>query len=415
MGSLERPNRRDDTTANRNLLNDVYKNYGGELKMLHRYTLLKQNSHFLIGGRYYSGTTERKQGSANKSNDSRFEFLNPDNLENSAYTFPSENAALFMENIFQLTRNWNVTPGLRYEYISTRSDGYYRLLNTNLAGDTLLNLRVYDKRSNSRSFLIAGIGTQLKLNKSVELYANFSQNYRSINFNDMRVENPNFQVDPNLADEKGYTIDGGLRGALKNLLYFDISMFTLQYNDRIGTTLKVDSATFQIVRFRTNIGNSRNNGVEAFAELDWIKLLKPASKHKLSTFVNFSFIDARYTSKEKTFNNKRVEFVPEIIFRTGITYAYKKFGFTCQYSYTDEQFSEATNAPSSPSGIYGLIPAYSIVDVSANYTYKKIGLIAGVNNVLNATYFTRRAEGYPGPGIIPADPVNFYATLRYKF
>lgn len=416
LGVLGRTERPEVITSRRNLLNDVYNNYGAELKFLQRYKLFNQNNHFLAGVRYYRGQTLRKQGDADSTAAANFNFLNPDNLENSSYTFPSENVAVFTENIFQLTKKWNVTPGLRFEYIRTASEGYYRLQNTDLAGNVLPGAgKVYDNRTNERSFLLGGIGTQYKLNSRIEMYANISQNYRSINFNDMRVVNPNFQIDPNLKDENGYTVDGGLRGAIKNLLYFDVSVFMLQYNDRIGTALKVDSTTYQIVRYRTNIGNSRNLGVEAFAELDWIKLVSKKSRHKLSTFVNLSYINAYYISSQVAYDGKTVEFVPEIIFRTGITYAYKKFGITCQYSYTGDQFSDATNAVSAPSGIYGIIPAYSILDLSVNYKYKIVGINAGINNLLNSTYFTRRAEGYPGPGIIPADPINFYLGLQLKF
>lgn len=415
LGFLGRPERPDISTTNRTLLSDQYKNYGAEFRCLKRYTLAGNASHFLIGARYYSGNTDRKQGDASKTEDADFRFLNPENLENSAYTFPSKNTAVFIENIFQITKKWSLTPGVRYENISTESAGYYRLINTDGSGDTILDVSISDNRRSVRNFILGGIGTQLKLNKSIELYANFSQNYRSINFNDMRVVNPNFQIDPNLKDENGFTVDGGMRGAIKNLLYFDVSVFMLQYNDRIGTALKVDSATFQIVRYRTNIGNSRNLGVEAFAELDWIKLVSKKSRHKLSTFVNLSYINAYYISSQVAYDGKTVEFVPEIIFRTGVTYAWKKFGMTCQYSYTGEQFSDATNAVSAPSGIYGIIPAYSILDLSVNYKYKIVGINAGINNLLNSTYFTRRAEGYPGPGIIPADPINFYLGLQLKF
>jgi Fe(3+) dicitrate transport protein len=415
LGVLTRTERGDDTSANRNLLRDVYANFGAELRLLHRYALLKNNSHFLIGARYYQGKTNRKQGDASKQADADFDFLNPGNLENSAYTFPSKNIALFAENVFQLTTKWSVTPGLRYEHISTASEGYYRVLNRNMAGTIIFDQKVQDNRTNTRDFFLLGIGSQFKLNSSIELYANISQNYRSINFNDMRVLNPNAQVDPNLKDESGYTADGGIRGSIKNLLYFDASLFLLQYNDRIGTSLRVDSSTFQIVRYRTNIGRSRNTGVEVFAELDWMQVIRKGSAHKLSTFVNFSYIQAFYTSPDKAYDGKKVEFVPDVIFRTGISYGYKKFSFTYQYSYAGQQFSDATNAPYSPSAIYGIIPAYTIMDLSAGYTWKLVGLSAGINNMANAKYFTRRTDGYPGPGIIPADPVNFYVTLRLKF
>ncbi|MCE3230052.1 MAG: TonB-dependent receptor, partial [Bacteroidetes bacterium] len=309
-----------------------------------------------------------------------------------------------------------ITPGVRFENITTSSEGYYRLVNRDLAGNVLLDMRMPDNRSNSRSFVLAGIGTQYKIKTNYEFYANFSQNYRSINFNDMRVNNPNYQVDPNLKDETGFTADGGFRGVVKDLLYFDVSAFLLQYNNRIGTILTTDTLTYNVIRYRTNVSNSRNLGVEAFTEIDWIKLFSKESKHKFSTFVNFSFINAIYTGgQQPAFENKKVEYVPDMIVRTGITYAYKKFSVTGQYAYTSEQFSDATNAVSSSSAIYGIIPAYSVIDVSAGYSWKYFGVFAGVNNVTNSLYFTRRTEGYPGPGILPADPMNGYVTLQFKF
>jgi Fe(3+) dicitrate transport protein len=131
--------------------------------------------------------------------------------------------------------------------------------------------------------------------------------------------------------------------------------------------------------------------------------------------VNASYIDARYISSEQTaFNNKIVELVPPYILRSGITYKYKKFSTTIQGSHTAQQYSDATNSIFNTTAITGIIPAYSIFDWSAQYTYKAFNLSAGVNNFTNQSYFTRRAEGYPGPGIIPSDPVNFYVTLQVK-
>ncbi len=416
LGYLGRIDRKDDTTANRNLLSDTYTNLGSELRVLKRYSLFGLNSHVLVGGRYYQGHTKRLQGDASNSNTADFTFLNPENLENSSYEFPSQNISLFMENIFQLTSKWNITPGMRFEYISTNSKGYYRLLNKDLAGNILLDKKIEDSRSNNRSILLAGIGTQYKFIPELELYLNYSQNYRSINFNDMRVVNPNFQVNPNLKDENGYTLDGGFRGIVRDMLYFDVSGFLLKYNQRIGTVLNVDTLTYQIVRYRTNVSDSRNIGVEAFAEMDWIKLFSKKSKYRFSTFVNTSFINAIYVNSEQpAFEGKKVEYVPDLILRTGLTYTYENFKFSWQYSYTGLQYSDATNSEFSPSAIYGVVPEYTVMDLSVSYTYKKITLNSGVNNLGNSEYFTRRAEGYPGPGIMPGDPRNYYVTLQFKF
>ncbi|MDO1502665.1 hypothetical protein Q2T40_21540 [Winogradskyella maritima] len=83
----------------------------------------------------------------------------------------------------------------------------------------------------------------LKLNSSVEFYGNFSQNYRSVTFSDIRVVNPSFQVDENISDEDGFTADIGFRGRHKNVLSYDVSAFSLLYDNRLGEILKSETQT----------------------------------------------------------------------------------------------------------------------------------------------------------------------------
>lgn len=416
LGFLGRADRRDDTTANRTLLSDKYKNFGSEVRLLHHYNLLNNHSVFLIGTRYYNGNTIRRQGLANNKSSPDFEFLHPEKPENSDYVFPSRNYAVFTENLYNIGTKFSVTPGLRFEYISTQSNGYYNIVNTLLNGDTIFFQEVKEKQQNNRKFFLGGIGLMYKPTTSIEIYSNFSQNYRSINFNDMRVVNPNLKVDPNLKDETGYTADAGCRLSYKNLLYADVSVFYLRYNNRIGTILASDDG-LNTYRLRTNVSDSRNIGVESFIELNILKLFKrSAVKYQLNIYSNVSYIDARYLgSKQTAFQNKMVELVPAQINRYGISFKHKKFGASVQYSSTSEQFTDASNTKLTADGSTGLIPEYRVIDCSAFYNYKWIGLSAGINNVLNEMYFTRRADGYPGPGIIPSDPRNFYCTLKVEF
>jgi Fe(3+) dicitrate transport protein len=87
-----------------------------------------------------------------------------------------------------------------------------------------------------------------------------------------------------------------------------------------------------------------------------------------------------------------------------------------QYTYLSTQFTDAQNSSSGDiSGIVGEIPAYSILDFSSAYKYRFAKIEVGVNNVLDNSYFTRRATGYPGPGIIPSAPRNWYVGLELKF
>jgi Fe(3+) dicitrate transport protein len=66
-------------------------------------------------------------------------------------------------------------------------------------------------------------------------------------------------------------------------------------------------------------------------------------------------------------------------------------------------------------GNTGLIPSYSVTDLTASYKFSKnLQLKAGINNVLDRRYFTRRAGGYPGPGALPADGRTFFITVGAK-
>lgn len=415
IGFLGLINRVDPMTE-RNLLQDKFRNIGAELRYVVQYNFMKSVSTLLVGGRYYRGLTLRKQGFGNDGKDANFNFLNPDDLEHSDYNFPSENISLFTENVFRITRKFNVTPGVRFEYISTKSDGYYNEQYTDLAGNVIYKNKVQDNRSNYRSFVLLGLGMGYKISSNIEMYSNFSQNYRSINFNDMRIVNPNSKVDNNLQDEKGYSTDLGMRGNVKNYLNFDVSLFYLKYNNRIGSILLVDSFSYQPYRYRTNISDSRNIGLEAFAEVDIFKLIAGTKRNLgISIFGNLSLIDARYIdSKQKSYENNEVEFVPKTILRTGLSVSYKKFKLTFQYAKTGEQYTDATNAVYTSNAVTGLIPSYYVMDLALSYSYKWLSVATGINNLTDNMYFTRRADGYPGPGIIPSDGRSYYITLGIK-
>ena len=63
----------------------------------------------------------------------------------------------------------------------------------------------------------------------------------------------------------------------------------------------------------------------------------------------------------------------------------------------------------------GYIPAYEVIDLSATYKYKNYALKLGANNLLNKSYFTRRTDEYPGPGIIPSAGRGFYVGISARF
>ncbi len=413
---------RGDPGLQRNLIAGNFQNIGNETRLVHLYEPLKNPWAFVVGVRVYKGYNHTKQGNGNDGSGPDFYFsensVNTDfsSIVETDYNFPSYNLSLFGEHIFNLNNKLSITPGLRYEYISTSAFGSYREIGTDLAGnvfkDTIINSA---DRINKRDFLIFGIGMNYKLTKSIEIYSNFSQNYRSINFTDMQINNPNFQIDSLLKDETGYNLDIGARGRIDDKLYFDASIYSLFYDNRIGTRLKTEPLLQKLIQYRTNISQSRTIGFEMMIESDWMKILPVSSESSFRTFVNFSYNKADYINSNITaFQNKKVELVPPIVVKTGFTFLKNDFSISYQYSYTDEHFSDATNAVQVSNSAIGIIPSYSTMDISAKYKYNKIQIEAGINNLTDEIYFTRRATGYPGPGIIPSPPRNFYIGLEIK-
>ena len=263
------------------------------------------------------------------------------------------------------------------------------------------------------------LGASYKQSEDLELYANFSQNYRAVNFNDIRVNMGNLVVDPNIDDERGYNFEIGARGKVEDRFTFDITAFHLSYQDRIGTVLRTEpnpmfnNLVDRTIRYRTNVADAQIYGLETFAEVDLFKLIiDPASSTKLALFSNLAVINAEYNeSEENGIEGNEVELVPKINFKTGLTFAKNNFQAIFQFMHVAEHFSDASNAISTPTAIEGIIPAYQVMDVSVNYRFKKFTVETGINNLADERYFTRRATGYPGPGIIPSDGRSFYLTL----
>ncbi|MEH0154401.1 TonB-dependent receptor [Limibacter armeniacum] len=391
------------------LVDDNFRNIGSELRFLQRYNLGDQTSVLLVGARYYRGFDVKMQGDASNGKDADFSFTTPDNLL-SDHDFYIKNFALFAENIFNISDKFSITPGIRFERIGTIGEGYYQKPTQILDQDGLLEsvyVQQEDSITNYRSIFMAGIGASFKPSEGHEIYANLSQNYRAITFSDLRTLNSNVRVDPDLQDEKGYSADIGARGTTK-LFNYDISLFYLRYNDKIGLANPANP-------IRTNISDAYTLGMESYAEINLMKLFNQQSKTNINLFSNIALIRGRYISDESIYDGNEVELVPPFNFKTGLNVNYGNLSASWQYSYVAKQYTDALNTQEPLSdAVYGPIPAYYVTDLSLKYRIKKFTVESGINNLTDNMYFTRRATGYPGPGIIPSDGRNFYLTLQVK-
>ncbi|EDP96286.1 iron(III) dicitrate transport protein, outer membrane receptor [Kordia algicida OT-1] len=407
-----------DPGTERDLIKGDFNNFGFEARLLSNYEVFGKKSTFLIGSKFYKADNTSAQGPGSAGSDPNFEFQLDDypNYQNqSAYDYPNLNVAIFGENIFYLNDKLSITPGFRFEHIKTESDGFFKRINTDGAGNVILNETVDNSETRERSFVLFGLGASYKPSDALEIYGNVSQNYRSVTFTDISIINPAFAISPEIDDEKGMTIDFGVRGNYKNMISYDLGAFGLFYNDRIGFVQRA-FADGSVKSERGNIGDAIMYGFEGLLDFNLNEIFIKNNDYSFNYFINAAITDSEYTKTEESgVEGNNVEFVPNVNLKTGIRFGYKNFLSNIQYSYISQQFTDASNAvESNLSGVIGEIPAYDILDISFSYTYKNFKLETGINNLLDNEYFTRRATGYPGPGIIPSVNRNFYATLQIK-
>ncbi|WP_286756364.1 TonB-dependent receptor [Roseivirga sp. UBA838] len=419
VSELDEQNNDGTYVTPRDLIRGDFNNWGLESRLLTRYKLGEKNAVFLIGTKFYKAENRSQQGPGSLGVGVDFNFARqefPDYPNQSDFLFPNLNVSLFGENIFYLNNRLSLTPGFRLEYIKTESQGTYTQVNFDNAGNPISNRTLQDNRELNRSFLLLGLGLSYDHSDNLEVYANLSQNYRSVTFSDIRTVNPTFIIDPEIRDETGFTADFGLRGKWNETVSYDLGGFGLLYNDRIGIILD-DRAN----RVRKNIGKAFIYGLETFADWNLARTLQlDANQFKLNWFVNAAFTSSEYlASEENNVVGKKVEFIPTVNLKTGLSAGYNNLLLSLQFTHLTEQFTDVQNSAvpeegDARNGVIGEIPAYSVMDLSMSYTLGRWKIESGINNLLNERYFTRRATGYPGPGIIPSDPRAYYFTLQLK-
>ncbi|MBC7937808.1 MAG: TonB-dependent receptor, partial [Rhizobacter sp.] len=299
-------NQSTGTNNNRVLNVDQYRNYGLESRIITDYRIGKMSNTVAGGIRLYTGTTHRRadgKGTTGSDYDMTVIGNYPRDIE-----FKSSNAAAFVENIFHVNDKFLIIPGIRYEWLKGAAAGQ----NGYTSGGTAIILQ---NISRSRGFLLAGIGSEYHITKSTEVYANYSQAYRPIQFANLQAPPTTDIVDPNLKDAKGYNFDLGYRGKIKSFIQFDISGFYLQYNNRVGT-ITPTGANYRLI---INVGNSVSKGIEAYAAFNPVQAFTKNKHADIIIFGAYSYTDATYSGnhKDATTKGRKVENAPSNIVRAG--------------------------------------------------------------------------------------------------
>lgn len=297
-------------------------------------------------------------------------------------------APVFVENRFRFGK-FSVTPGLRIENFTQE---VREIVNVD---KTAANRPLGDKEQNDTIFL-GGLGLEYETTPGSAIYANVSQSYRPAIFTEAVPTGPNAVINNDLEEGQAIEYEIGYRSRPTDWLSLDTSVFLLQFEDQIGT----------VGNSIENVGDSAHKGIDISATVDLLALATGAkTANTLDWFVNATFLDAEFTAGPRDGNTP--QYAADYILRSGLTYNHGTKGIvTLAATWVDDHFADDGNTANFA------VPSYAVWDLTAEYqVHENLRLLAGVNNLFDADYFTR----VRGDGIDPSMGRNVYVGASVEF
>jgi Fe(3+) dicitrate transport protein len=363
-----------------------FENYGFDV----RYALSWGEGHILTAGTTgYLGDSPRTR---HVSDDIRSSVQNPEDLlfdQDRAITYN----AVFIENLFRFDR-LSVIPTMRFERVNY--DLEELLQNPGLNRDPIDLDRTYNEP-------LFGLGLTYQTGERSELYANVSESYRPLRFDDLINPASELAGDnaPDSSQAMNYEI--GYRSQPTEGLVFDVSLFRIDFDDRIEQ-IQVNISDVE----RVNSGDSRHQGLEFSVEYD----LLAGSPQSLKLFANASLLDAEIRSSiNPALVGNTPAFAPDYLVRTGLLFDNQQWNAALIATLVADQYWQDSNQPrgSGDSEIAAEIPAYEVLDFSIEYFLnERWSFFGGINNLLDQDYYSRVRND----GIEPALERTMYAGLR---
>jgi Fe(3+) dicitrate transport protein len=280
---------------------------------------------------------------------------------------------------------WRVTPGVRFERIS--SD----------------RLDVSAQRSfvTDNDKALPSLNVAYLVNRALTVFANYQTSFGSVQntqLNSQTAANP-------LKPEEAKTSELGARwktGALSA----ELTAFRLKFDNQI---IQIPGSTPPVFQ---NIGATKHDGVETAIDYSFDDAGALAG---LNLFANYSYTKAIQESGSTA--GKDVPFYSRNTDTVGARYRIGAWTVNLSSTHQSKQFSDAANtvAEAANAGV-GRIPGFRLWNAQVNWKLAgKPGyeVLAGVNNLADKRYYTRNVDG--NLGRMAGAPRMAYVQLRVAY
>ncbi|MBM7127531.1 TonB-dependent receptor family protein [Dyella flava] len=378
------------------LQDEAFRTYGTDIRLRKNWG---QGNAFTVGTVLYHGNDPFRQWSSPdlmvaRDDHSGTQILNEN--RNSQYE------SLFAENVFRLPHRIHFVPSVRLENERIAVDETVR---PPFLSRPLIN------EADSRHLPLFGLGLGNDFGHGNETYFNVSQGWRPLRYFD--IASPFSNLLPGHAAQlsKSVSWEAGVHGAPVTGLYYDVSVFWVDFKNRLETEYINEIDTIEV-----NTGDTRSRGLEAQLDYDFFAPTQWATQGQhLEAFFNASLLNARYTASSIPGQvGKTPAFSPDYLLKTGITWRNERVKLSLTAVSSAAQYWQDSDQSygSGETFMPARIPAYTVVDLASDWQLNhSLRLLAGISNLGNRHYFDRVWDN----GLEPAFGRTWYTGFALTY
>lgn len=263
---------------------------------------------------------------------------------------------------------WRITPGVRYERISSDRDD-------------LATRQAFSTRNNKA---LPSLSIAYLLNGAATVFANYGTSFgpvQNIQLNSQTSANP---LKPELAE----TVEVG--GRWKDAgLSAELTLFQIRFDNQIQQVPLIAPPTFQ------NIGATKHDGVEAAVDYAFARGSALAGLNLYATLTHM-----RAIQKSGPSAGLDVPFYSRDTDTLGARYKVRAFTINVNSTHQSSQFADNANTVAEPANASnGPIPGFRLWNALVSWdvsAVKALQLQLGVNNIGDKRYYTRNVDSNAG-------------------
>jgi Fe(3+) dicitrate transport protein len=334
------------------------------------------------------------------------------------YTLSGNNTGGTEANAFYIddtinTGNWTITPGLRYERISTWWQAH---------PDATVVVKGPAYRRARYSKPLPSLNVIYHLSDAWKLYANAETSFGALQYFQIGQKDSTNQFATGLQPEKARTYELGTRydnGAWGG----EISLFRINFDHELQFVGKLPDVPDSYDGW-TSLGATTHKGIESAAHVDlgrYDERLRGLSLWGTATYTHAFYKFGSFAGRDLPFYSRRTANLGLRYQRAEWTFNLDTFAQSRQHSPGTPSFDPGKPTPyvreGSAAGDLGDIPGWTTWNARAEYAFgpslANLRLGAGVKNLFDRRYFTRSTDN--NDGIYVGQPRTYFVQASVDF